>query len=90
MLPVRGEGSTEPSGPAIPRRGEREWSRISTGSGGIVRLVDLLLVLVTGDGVRLVEEVDGVLVDRASGEPVDVLEGVLVGVELDTETAPAA
>lgn len=90
MLPVRGEGSTKPSGPAIPRRGRGEWSRLSTGGGGIVGGVEILLVVVGAEGVRLVEEVDGVIVDRLSGAPVDVLEGVLVGVELETETAPAA
>lgn len=90
MVPVRGEGTTEPSGPAGEHPEEGNGSRLSTGRGGIVRGVEILLVVVGAEGVRLVEEVDGVIVDRFSGAPVDVLEGVLVGIELETETIPAA
>jgi len=46
--------------------------------------VDLLLVAVRPDGeLVLVEEVDGVLVDRVSGVPVELESVVLVGVPED-------
>lgn len=86
--PGGGEHGAERTGGPPTWDGER--SRISTGSRGSVSGVEILLVIVGAEGVRLVEEVDGVIVDRLSGAPVDVLEGVLVGVELETETAPAA
>lgn len=57
---------------------------LSTGGVGTVRGVDVLLepvALVTADdGARLVEvdEVDGVIVERASGVPVDLVSLVVV------------
>lgn len=47
-------------------------------------------MIVGDDGVRLVEEVDGELVDRLSGAPVDPTEGVLVGIEVEGQTSSAA